>query len=141
MMKVIPYLQFNGSCAQAVAFYEKVFGVKAKFSYYKDAPPCEGYQPVAGTENLVMHAFFKLGDDTVMFCDMPPQSPVRVGNNLAVSVSLDSVERVKSVFEALKDGGKVSMEPQETFWSKCFATLEDKFGICWLLSFEYCCNE
>ena len=140
-MKIIPYLQFNGNCAQAVAFYEKVFGVKAKFAYYKDAPPCDEYQPVAGTENLVMHAFFKLGGDTVMFCDMPPQSPVKVGNNLAVSVSLDSVESVTSIFEALKDGGKVSIAPQKTFWSKYFATLEDKFGICWLLSFEYCCNE
>ncbi|MDR0373910.1 MAG: VOC family protein [Nitrososphaerota archaeon] len=137
-MKVIPYLQFNGNCAEATAFYEKVFGVKAEFVYYKDAPPSYGYQPVEGTENLVMHAQFKLGDDTVMFCDMPPEAPVKIGNNIAVSVSLDNIDSVKSVFEALKAGGKVGMEPQETFWSKCFASLEDKFGIGWMLSFEYC---
>ncbi len=47
---------------------------------------------------------------------------------------LDSMEKVKSAFEILKEGGKVTMELQETFWSKYFGSVEDKFGVNWLLS-------
>ena len=137
-MKVIPYLQFNGNCGEAVAFYEEVFGVKAEIAKYKDAPPGEGYQPPAGTEDFVMHAQFNLGGDPIMFCDMPPQPPLVVGTNIAISVSFDDEESVKKAFGALKTGGKVGMEPQETFWSKCFCSLEDRFGINWMLSYEYC---
>jgi len=41
-----------------------------------------------------------------------------------------------TVFAALKEGSKVSMELQETFWSKCFGSLTDKFGIIWNISIE-----
>jgi uncharacterized glyoxalase superfamily protein PhnB len=36
-MKLTPYLNFNGNCAQAIEFYEKVFGAKADKILYKDA--------------------------------------------------------------------------------------------------------
>jgi PhnB protein len=46
----------------------------------------------------------------------------------------DSTEKAKTAFEALKKDGEVSMELQETFWSKCFGSLTDKFGVCWNIS-------
>jgi PhnB protein len=39
-----------------------------------------------------------------------------------------------AAFNALKDGGEVCMELQETFWSKCFGSLTDKFGVNWNIS-------
>ena len=33
--------------------------------------------------------------------------------------------------EVLKEGGNVFFEAGETFWSKCYAELEDKFGLKW----------
>ncbi|MCL2576551.1 MAG: VOC family protein [Defluviitaleaceae bacterium] len=69
-----------------------------------------------------------------MFCDMLPESPARIGDNIAVMVEFDSADKAKAVFEALKEGGKISMEIQETFWSKCFGSLTDKFGISWNIS-------
>jgi len=137
-MKVIPYLQFNGNCAEAVAFYETVFGVKAEIFKYKDAPPSEGYQAPEGTEDYIMHAQFNLGSDTIMYCDMPQESALNFGNNIAISVSFDELDSVQKSFDLLKEGGSVGMEPQETFWSKRFASLEDKFKINWMLSYEYC---
>jgi PhnB protein len=29
----------------------------------------------------------------------------------------------------MKEGGKVIMELQETFWSKCYSAVTDKYGI------------
>lgn len=134
-MKITPYLNFNGNCADAIELYEKAFGVKAQVMRYKDAPSSEEYPISAETENLVMHACLTNREDyTVFLADLPPNMSSNFGNGMSISIELDSMEKVKSAFETLKEGGKVTMELQETFWSKYFGSLEDKFGVNWLLS-------
>ena len=136
-MKITPYMYFNGNCAEAIALYEKAFNVKAQIMRYKDAPPSEGYQPPAGTENLVMHACLTNREDyTVYLCDVPPSEPHNFGDGMYISIELDSMDKVKSAFDVLKESGKVTMELQETFWNKYFGSLEDKFGVNWMISIE-----
>jgi len=133
-MRICPYVSFNGNCAEVIALYEKAFGVKADISRYKDAPPENGYKPAEGTENLIMHAGLEVGGAMLMLCDMPPESPVKIGGNIAIMVEFDDAGKAKSAFEILKDGSKIIMELQETFWSKCFGSLTDKFGVTWNIS-------
>jgi len=133
-MKISPYLSFNGNCGEAVTFYEKAFNVKADITRYKDAPKDNDYQVQPGTENLIMHAQFELNGETIMLADMPPEYPVKTGSNIAIMAEFDNIETAKNAFEALKQGGNVTMELQETFWSKCFGSLIDKFGIYWNVS-------
>lgn len=135
-MKATPYISFDGNCAQAIALYEKAFQAKSQIMYYKDAPPDNGYDAADGTENLVMHAQITLGGGAIYLCDMPPQSPVTAGDNIAIMIDFDDMAAAKAAFAALRDGGEVAMELQETFWSKCFGSLTDKFGIIWQFSFE-----
>jgi len=133
-MKVAPYLHFNGDCAQALALYEKAFGAKAEAMRYSDAPPSEGYAPPPGTENFIMHAQIVVGGAELMFCDMTPDMAASFGDGIAIHVTLGSEDGVNAAFDALKEAGKVEMEPQETFWSKCFGSLTDRFGVRWMLS-------
>ena len=133
-MRICPYVSFSGNCEEAVALYEKAFNVKAEIMRYKDAPPDNGYQTPEGTENLVMHAQFELGGEMIMLCDTPPEYPVKAGDNIAVMAEFDNADAAKAAFDALKEGGNVCMEIQETFWSKCFGSLTDKFGINWNIS-------
>ena len=133
-MRICPYVSFSGNCAEVVAFYEKAFGVKAEIMRYKDAPTENGYQIPEGTENLVMHAQFEMDGAAIMLCDMPPENPVQAGENIVIMAEFDSADKAKAAFEALKEGGVISMELQETFWSKCFGSLTDKFGIGWNIS-------
>jgi len=133
-MKISPYVSFGGNCAEAIAFYEKAFNVKAEITRYKDAPPDNGYQTPEGTENLVMHAQFEVGCEVIMLCDMPPEYPFKAGGNIAIMAEFDDVGSAKAAFDALKVDGEVDMELQETFWSKCFGALTDKFGINWNIS-------
>ena len=133
-MKISPYVSFSGNCEEAVRFYEKAFNVKAEVMRYKDAPTDNGYQVQEGTENLVMHAQFELGGEMIMLCDTPPGYTNQIGNNIGIMVEFDNSDAAKVVFEVLKEGGQVSMELQETFWSKCFGSLTDKFGIIWNIS-------
>ena len=130
------YLTFNGNCAAAIALYEVAFGVKADALRYKDAPAGEGYDPPPGTEELIMHAQFNLGSNDIYLCDTTPEMPSAFSNGVAIHVSLDSKEQVLAAFDILKEGGTVGMEPAEVFWSKLFGTLEDQFGVSWMLSSE-----
>ena len=133
-MRICPYVAFGGNCAEAVGFYEKAFNVEAEIMRYNEAPPEEGYESQKGTENLVMHAQFELGGAIIMFCDMPPEYPLIAGDNITIMAEFDDADAAKSAFAELKEGGEVSMELQETFWSKCFGSLTDKFGINWHIS-------
>ncbi len=130
-MRICPYISFNGNCAEAVAFYEKVFNVKAQIQRYKDAPSDSGIPMSEGTENFIMHAQLELDGAVIMLSDTLPDYPVRMGENIALMLEFDEVEKVKAVFNALKEGGEVSMELEPTFWSKYFGSLTDKFGISW----------
>ena len=137
-MRICPYISFSGNCEEAVRVYEKAFNVKAEIVRYKDAPPDNGYQTPEGTENLVMHARFELGGEIVMLCDTPPEYPIKTGNNIAIMTEFDSADAAKAAFDVLKEGGEVDMELQETFWSKYFGSLTEKFGISWNISI--CCG-
>ena len=70
-----------------------------------------------------------------MFSDNFPGMPFIVGNNISLTIVSDNLDEIKSFFNQLKEGGNVGMELQETFWSKCYGNVTDKFGIQWQLSY------
>jgi len=108
---------------------------KAEITRYKDAPPSSDYQAPAGTENLVMHAQFDIEEGvTIMLCDYPPGESVKTGTNIALMAEFSNATAATTVFNALKEGGEIIMELQETFWSKLLGSLTDKFGIIWNIS-------
>lgn len=43
-------------------------------------------------------------------------------------------ERVRRAFDVLSDGGAVIDEIHELPWSKCCATVIDKYGVCWWIA-------
>ncbi len=43
-------------------------------------------------------------------------------------------ERVRRAFDVLRDGGVVLEEIHEVPWSKCCATVIDKYGVCWWIA-------
>jgi PhnB protein len=139
-MKVSPYLIFNGNCVEAIKLYEKAFSAKANYCQYKDAPPNENYPVQAGTEELIMHAVLPIGNGTIYLCDTTPDRPTVFGNGSFACVELDNEKDVKAAVEILKEGGKVFCEAQETFWNKCYAEFEDKFGLKWTLMIEQECT-
>ena len=59
------------------------------------------------------------------------------GNNFSLSVNTDSEEEARSVFEKLSAGGKVTMPLEKTFWNALFGMFTDKFGINWMVNYDY----
>lgn len=128
-MRVNPYLMFNGECAEAFKFYEQCLGGKLVTSTFGDSPMAD-QMPEA--HDRIMHASLQVGDTLLMGSDQPSgDSEARGGFSVALQVT-DTAE-AERLFAALAEGGSVTMPIQETFWSKRFGMLTDRFGIPWFV--------
>ena len=130
-MRMSVHLNFQGNCADAFAFYAKVFKVNDPFqTTYSDAP---GGSPVPPDwKDKVMHASIPLGDGLLMGCDAPPGRSAPLGGFQVCAESKDEAE-VKRVYGALQEGGSVQMPLAPTFWSPLFGMCTDKFGVGWMV--------
>lgn len=135
-MGIQSYLNFNGNCREAVEFYAEVFQTeKPQIMLFGDMPSSE-FPLDEETKKLVMYAEIKIKESTLMFSDAAPGMPLVVGNNISLMFSSKDMDEIKTIFDKLKVGGNVVMELQETFWSKCYGFVIDKFGIGWQLNYE-----
>lgn len=136
-MAVDIYINFNGNCREAVGFYTKVFkAAEPKFMTFGDVPPNPDFPYNEETKKLILHSELEIFGTKLMFSDVPSDMPFVAGNNITLVISSKNIEEIKSLFAQLKDGGAVEMELQETFWSKCYGYLRDKYGIGWQLSYS-----
>lgn len=139
--KVFPYLNFEGNGQEAAHFYTEVLGGElAGISTYGEAPDMGGGEMPEEVKDMVMNAQINFSNgNTLMISDVPPgmgMPSFQTGNNVSVTVLFDDIEEARDVFNKLADGGTISMELQETFWSPLYGSLTDKFGIDWQISVE-----
>lgn len=136
-MAIDVYLTFKGNCREAAEFYAEVFKTeKPEIMTFGESPQNPDYVLPEEAKDLVLHTRLNINGSNIMFSDTFPGSPFMEGNNISLAFVSKEEDVVKSAFNALKEGGRVSMELQETFWSKCYGSLRDKFGIEWQFSHE-----
>ena len=136
-MSVNAYVNFKGNCLKAVEFYSQVFGSESpEIMFYGDAPPDSGFTVPNDQKQLVMHTALDICGTTVMFSDLLPGESLTQGNNISLVVMQKNLDELKTIFNRLKDGGTVDVELQKTFFSKCYGSLTDKFGIIWQFMYD-----
>ncbi|MCT8139271.1 VOC family protein [Anaerobacillus sp. CMMVII] len=136
-MAVDVYLNFNGNCREAVEFYADVFGTeKPLIMTFGETPPNPEFPLPEEAKNLVMHTRLTISGSNVMFSDVFPGMSYQVGNNISLAIVSKNMDEIKNAFDKLKSGGTVGMELQETFWSKCYGQVTDKFGTIWQLNYD-----
>ena len=129
-MPAYPYLHFQGTCAEAMTFYAKVFDAPdLQMMRYSEAPPDAGSTEGKVSSDRIMHSQFTGSGLTVMASDFPPG----IGDpQKAVSV-MAAVKGAKAIFDKLLPGAEVIAPFGPTFWSPGFGMLKDRFGITWVL--------
>ncbi len=133
-MQVQSYLFFNGRCEEALEFYKKALGARVEMLMrYKESPepPPPGMLP-PGSENKVMHSSFHVGDTVMMASDGHCSGQTNF-QGFSLSITVADVAAADRVFNALADGGKVTMPLAKTFWSPRFGMLTDRFGVGWMV--------
>ena len=144
MASVGTYLNFVRNTEEVFNFYKSVFGGEFGgngIERFGDIPPSEGMPPISEADkNLVMHVELPiLGGHALMGTDAPESRGFKVnfGNNVHISLSPDTREETKRLFNALSAGGKVTMELQDMFWGSYYGSCVDKYGVQWMFN----CNE
>jgi len=130
-MHVLPYLQFDGRCEEAIAFYKTALGAEVEqLMRFKDAPDQSMITP--GSENKVMHSCLRIGDAKVMASDGDCGGRPSF-QGFALTLMTPSVADAERFFHALEAGGAVRMPLTETFFSPSFGMLADRFGVSWMI--------
>ncbi|HMJ08650.1 MAG TPA: VOC family protein [Pyrinomonadaceae bacterium] len=137
MATINPYLTFRGNCEEAFEFYRSQFGGEFAVMMRMNEIDCGAPVP-ADAENLIMHIALPIKGNMLMGGDAPEgMGPQFVaGNNYSVSISADSEEEGRRLFDGLSAGGNVMMPFADAFWGGLFGMFTDKFGVRWTVAFD-----
>lgn len=137
MATVNTYLNFNGNTEEVFNFYKSVFGEEfTTLQRLKDTPDADKLS--AGDKEKIMHVSLPIGGNVLMGTDVLESMPqVTFGTNYSISISPESEEEAHKLFKGLSARGKVSMPLEKMFWGALFGMFTDKFGVQWMVNYDY----
>lgn len=139
MAAIHPYLLFKDNCEEAFNHYRKVFG--GDFNgviRFTDMPMSDDPLP-DDVANLIMHIALPISNGhMIMGSDCPPgwAPKYRHGNNVNLSITVNSREEADRLHKQLSDGGTVKEPMADAPWGDYFGMLTDRFGTEWMISFD-----
>jgi PhnB protein len=132
----IPYLGFDGNCAEAMRFYQKTLGGVIKVMMTGAESPIADHLPEGGRDR-VLNAQLELPGGAFLYAgDAPSHVPYEGIKGVSIALNYDTVDEAEAVFNAMAEGGRVTMPFSSTFWAKKFGMLIDKFGVAWIINGE-----
>lgn len=130
MIGVNPYIAFRGNCREAIDFYKAALGAEEVYAQtYGNSPMSE-----MGNPDAIMHCTIKIGGSNIMMCDDFHSENFSTNGNISLAIGLKDVDKAKTYFASLSEGGTVTMPLDKTFWAEAFGMLTDKFGINWMIN-------
>ncbi len=127
-----PYLFFGGRCEEALEFYRNALGAEVEMLMrFKESPEPTGLPECFSDK--IMHASLRVGGATLMASDGRCEGSVHF-EGFSLSITVPDEAEAERVFNALQEGGLVTMPLEKTFWAPKFGMLTDKFGVGWMVS-------
>jgi PhnB protein len=139
MSKVAIYLNFQGNTAEAFNFYKTVFGTEfsSPIMHIGDLPSNPNGPKFSESDlKSVMHVALPIvGGTELMGTDMLESMGHKlvVGNNVTISLQVDSKDEADTFYAALSEGGSDKASMREEFWGY-WGSCMDKFGIRWMFN-------
>ena len=136
MPQPIAYLSFKGNCKEAMQFYESALGGKIEVMMSgADSPMAAMIPPESARQ--ILHARLVLPDGGLLFAgDCPQHLPYEGIKGMSLTLNYDSIGEAEHAFNALADGGTITMPMQPAFWAKSWGMLVDRFGTPWIINGE-----
>jgi PhnB protein len=129
-----PYVSFQDDAAEAMAFYQSVFGGELNVMTFGDV----GMSDDPTQAGKVMHAQLTApGGLTLMASDTPPGMDYTPGARISVSLSggPEDEATLRGHFDALSaDGGSVALPLEKAPWGDHFGMCLDKHGVQWMVN-------
>jgi len=137
MIRIDTYLNFNGHTEEAFNHYRKIFGTS--FTTLMRFGEMPGSEKMAEQDRQkIMHVALPIGNNVLMGTDALESMNQRLtpGDNFSISITLDDEKEARRIFEALSEGGTVTMPLGKEFWSTLFGMCSDKYGIQWVVNYN-----
>jgi len=132
---VTPYVVLEGNCKDALEFYERVFKSKVKMMQtYGEYVPDGIVTPPKNLNNWILHAEIEICGTNFWFAD--DTQSVNNGTMIRLAALVPTAMEALYIFEMLSDGGYVTLQPVETFYSTFHASVTDRFGVNWNIVVE-----
>jgi PhnB protein len=133
MPQIEAYLTFDGTCADAMRFYERTLGGKLETLMTHGESPMADQTP-PDSRDRILHARLVVDGRALMASDSPAGQPYEGMHGFALSLNYTGLAEARRVFDALSAGGRVTMPLQKVFWADAFGMLVDRFGTPWLVN-------
>ena len=140
MARVNTYLNFPGNTEEAFNFYKSVFGTEfTSLTRMKDMPRPESAPALLESDaNKIMNVQLPITNGHVLMATDALESlghKVEVGNNVTISLDLDSKEEAERIYSKLmvnspENSGPLANMPWGALWGSC----QDQFGVRWMVS-------
>lgn len=133
-LQPIPYLSFDGNCAEAMHFYEKTLGGTIKVMMSGSQVPVQD-EMCAAFGDRILNSQLELPGGTMLYGgDCPTHMPYEGIKGVSLTLNFDTVDEGEEIFNILADGGQVFMPYAPTFWAEKFGMVTDKFGVTWVVN-------
>ena len=130
MTRLLSYMLFDGDCASAMSFYEKVFAGRIEALTTVGESPMAAQFPAASAHRVI-HASLSFDGNTLMASDWMAPEPYPGIKGTRFTLAYQSVAEANRVFAALSEAGRVQMPIQKTSWAKAFGMLLDRHEVPW----------
>jgi PhnB protein len=129
-MQLTPYLLFDGNCREAMEFYQSCLGGQLTLTAVKDSPAKDHMQPFQ--QNRILNAHLSAGRMEISASDwLALDQQPSPGNTLCLFLNGGTFQELKSYYDKLTNGARVTNPLQETFFGY-YGALNDKFGVRWM---------
>lgn len=128
-VQLVSYLNFDGNAAEAMRYYQEVFGGELTIATFADfgvpGMPAEG----------TMHAALTTPDFTVMASDAMAGDAAKWGGaRVFLAFMSDEADRLQGWFDRLGGDGVVNQPLTKQVWGDMYGALTDKFGLEWMFN-------
>ena len=111
-------LDFSAKAEEALNFYAKVFNYQLT-----DA------NVFRNEDGSILHSEIDVFGSKLMMADGAPSNTSFQG--FSFSINLTDEAELRRIYQALSDGAEIIFPIGEIYFSKCYGTLKDKFGVVW----------
>jgi PhnB protein len=133
MLRVTPFLLFDGNCAEAMTFYHECLGGELTLLKLGDTPMKANFPPEK--YERIINAYLKSGEIEISATDWmaSPEFDAVQGNTYAIYVTGETADELKPVFDKLKGGGNTTrLQELREMPFGTYGQMYDRYGVQWI---------
>ena len=127
-MNIDIHIHYAGQCKEAFELYQSILGGELELLTYGASPAASTAPPE--WHDKIIHGSLKLDQLAIAGADQAGEGYQRP-QGFHLLLQLDNLDEAQRIFAAFAAEGTITLPLQETFWSTCYGSVMDKFGVSW----------